>query len=141
MDSELEIQVLRASRFWKAEDLKAENLLLYNLSYKPLTGKDGFDEVFNKPDNRLNSKHFRALILSNGFEFRLGMILPKKHIRLAVHRNYIKRTIRNLSNDIFIESKTSLIVVSKRKILDFEKDILRTEIKTLLTNILNKWKG
>ena len=107
------------------------------MSYKPLIGKDGFDEVFNNPENRLNSKHFRALILSNGFEFRLGMILPKKHIRLAVHRNYIKRTIRNLSNDMFEKSEISLIVVSKRKILDFEKDILRTEIKTLLTNILN----
>jgi ribonuclease P protein component len=66
------------------------------------------------------------------------MILPKKHIRLAVHRNYIKRTIRNLSNDMFEKSEISLIVVSKRKILDFEKDILRTEIKTLLINILNK---
>ena len=140
MDSELEIQVLRASRFWKAEDLKAENLLLYNLSYKPLTGKDGFDEVFNSADKKLNSKNFRALISSNRFEFKLGMILQKKHIRLAVHRNYIKRTIRNLSNDIFIESKTSLIVVSKRKILDFEKDILRSEIKTLLTNLSNKWQ-
>ena len=110
------------------------------MSYKPLTGKDDFDEVFNNPDKRLNSKHFRALILSNGFEFRLGMILQKKHIRLAVHRNFLKRSIRNLSNDIFIESKTSLIVVSKRKILNFEKDILRTEIKTLLTNLLNKWQ-
>ena len=111
------------------------------MSYKPLTGKDDFDEVFNNPDNRLNSEHFRALISSNGFEFRLGMILPKKHIRLAVQRNYLKRTIRNLSNDIFAESKISLIVVSKRKILYFEKDILRTEIKTLLKNLLNKWKG
>jgi hypothetical protein len=38
---------------------------------------------------------------------------------------------------MFEKSEISLIVVSKRKILDFEKDILRTEIKTLLTNILN----
>ena len=108
------------------------------MSYKPLTGKDGFDEVFNSANKKLNSENFRALISYNRFEFRLGMILQKKHIRLAVQRNFLKRTIRSLSNDIFAETKQSLIIVSKRKILDFEKDILRSEIKTLLTNLSNK---
>ena len=108
------------------------------MSYKPLTGKNDFDEVFKSADKKLNSKNFRALISSNRFEFKLGMILQKKHIRLAVHRNFLKRTIRSLSNDIFAATKQSLIIVSKRKILDFEKDILRSEIKTLLTNLSNK---
>ena len=66
------------------------------------------------------------------------MILPKKNIKLAVHRNYLKRTIRNLSEDIFVNSKISLIVVSKKRIIDFKKDKLRKEIKTLFLNLAKK---
>ena len=62
------------------------------------------------------------------------MILPKINIKLAVHRNYLKRIIRNLSIDIFAESKVSLIVGSKKRILDFKKEKLRREIKTLFLN-------
>ena len=64
--------------------------------------------------------------------------LPKKNIKLAVHRNYLKRTIRNLSKDIFVNSKISLIVVSKKRIIDFKKDKLRREIKTLFLNLTKK---
>ncbi len=63
------------------------------------------------------------------------MILPKKNIKLAVHRNYLKRTIRNLSIDVFGESTVSLLLVSKKRVLDFKKDKLRREIKTLLLNL------
>ena len=59
----------------------------------------------------------------------------KKNIKLAVHRNYLKRTIRNLSIDVFGESKVSLLLVSKKRVLDFKKDKLRREIKTLLLNL------
>ncbi len=99
------------------------------MSYKPLVGKDDFDEVFNNSSQNVSSENFRAL---------LGMILPKKNIKLAVHRNYLKRIIRNLSIDIFAESKVSLVVVSKKRILDFKKEKLRREIKTLFLNLTKK---
>ena len=73
--------------------------------------------------------------MRNNEEFKLGMLLPKKNIKLAVHRNYLKRTIRNLSIDVFGESKVSLLLVSKKRVLDFKKDKLRREIKTLLLNL------
>ena len=66
------------------------------------------------------------------------MILPKKNIKLAVHRNYLKRIIRNLSIDIFSESKVSLVVVSKNRILGFKKEKLRREIKILFLNLAKK---
>ena len=66
------------------------------------------------------------------------MILPKKNIKLAVHRNYLKRTIRNLSIDVFGESKVSLLLLSKKRVLDFKKDKLRREIKTLFLNLTKK---
>ena len=108
------------------------------MPYKPLRGKRDFEEVFNNSSTKINSEYFRALILKNSNEFRLGMILPKKNIKLAVHRNYLKRIIRNLSIDIFAESKVSLVVVSKKRILDFKKEKLRREIKTLFLNLTKK---
>ena len=101
-------------------------------------GKDDFDEVFNNSSQNVSSENFRALILITNDNFRLGMILPKKNIKLAVHRNYLKRIIRNLSIDIFEESKVSLVVVSKKRILDFKKEKLRKEIKTLFLNLTKK---
>ncbi len=108
------------------------------MSYKPLAGKDDFDEVFNNSTLSINSKNFSALILITNSKLRLGMILPKKNIKLAVQRNYLKRIIRKLSIDVFEESKVSLVVVSKKRILDFKKDILRKEIKTLFLNLTKK---
>ena len=108
------------------------------MSYKPLVGKDDFNEVFNNSSQNESSENFRALLLTTNGNFRLGMILPKKNIKLAVHRNYLKRIIRNLSIDVFAESKVSLVVISKKRILDFKKDKLRREIKTLLFNLTKK---
>ena len=108
------------------------------MSYKPLIGKDDFDEVFRNSTQNESSKNFRALILINNDSFKLGMILPKKNIKLAVHRNYLKRIIRNLSIDVFAESKVSLVVVSKKRILDFKRDILRREIRTLFLNLTER---
>ena len=108
------------------------------MSYKPLIGKDDFDEVFSNSTQNISSENFRALILITNSNFRLGMILPKKNIKLAVHRNYLKRIIRNLSTDVFAESEVSLVVVSKKRILDFRKDKLRREIKTLFFNLTKK---
>ena len=101
-------------------------------------GKDDFDEVFNNFNQNVSSENFRALILITNDDLRLGMILPKKNIKLAVHRNYLKRIIRNLSIDIFAESNVSLVVVSKKRILDFKKEKLRREIKTLFLNLTKK---
>ena len=108
------------------------------MSYKPLVGKDDFDEVFKYSCQNVSSENFKALILITNETFGLGMILPKKNIKLAVQRNYLKRIIRNLSIDVFAETKISLIVISKKRILDFKKDKLRREIKTLFLNLTKK---
>ena len=74
--------------------------------------------------------------MTNNEEFKLGMLLPKKNIKLAVHRNYLKRIVRNLSREFLAESKISLIFVSKKRILNFKKEKLRREIKTLFLNLM-----
>ena len=104
------------------------------MSYKPLIGKNDFDEVFNNCIQNINSENFKALILITNDNFRLGMILPKKNIKLAVQRNFIKRTVRNLSADVFSGAKISLVLVSKKRVLHFKKDKLKKELKDLIMN-------
>ena len=106
------------------------------MSYKALSGRNDFDEVFNNPTIKIYSENFMILVMTNNEEFKLGMLLPKKNIKLAVHRNYLKRIVRNLSKDNLAESKISLIFVSKKRILNFKKEKLRREIKTLFLNLL-----
>ena len=104
------------------------------MSYKPLRGSSDFNEVFENASQTIDSEHFRALTLINNREFKLGMILPKKNIKLAVQRNFIKRTIRNLSADVFLGAKISLVLVSRKRVLHFKKDKLRKELKDLIMN-------
>ena len=108
------------------------------MRYEPLKGKEKFDAIFKSPDHLLKSKNFNALIVINENKFSLGMILPKKNIKLAVHRNFLKRTIRNISNEIFENTKISMIVVSKKKIYKFAKRSLRLELKKLFEDGKNK---
>ena len=49
---------------------------------------------------------------------RLGLIVPKKHVPLAVDRNKIKREIRDffrcyIKNNIFFKNKFDVIVLAK----------------------------
>ena len=45
-------------------------------------GKDDFDEVFKNSSQNVSSENFRALILITNDDLKLGMILPKKNIKL-----------------------------------------------------------
>ena len=54
-----------------------------------------YSDVFQAVDVRVSSKHF--LILARGKALpkaRLGIIVAKKHVKLAVQRNRIKRLLR-----------------------------------------------
>jgi ribonuclease P protein component len=59
-----------------------------------LTAKD-YSDVFQAVDVRVSSKHF--LILARGKSLptaRLGIIVAKKNVKLAVQRNRVKRLLR-----------------------------------------------
>lgn len=63
-------------------------------SVRLLTSGD-YSDVFQAVDVRVSSKHF--LILARGKKLptaRLGIIVAKKHVKLAVQRNRIKRLLR-----------------------------------------------
>jgi len=75
------------------------------ISYTPALGKfrksqrllnaDEFKNVFSEPPFRASHQHCLILAKPNTVgHARLGLIIAKKHVRLAVHRNRIKRLIR-----------------------------------------------
>lgn len=54
-----------------------------------------FQNVFSDPPFRASHQHCLILAKPNNLPFdRLGLVIAKKHIRLAVQRNRIKRLIR-----------------------------------------------
>ena len=54
-----------------------------------------FQNVFSEPPFRSSHQHCLILAKPNNLGYdRLGLVIAKKNIRLAVHRNRIKRLIR-----------------------------------------------
>lgn len=54
-----------------------------------------YSEVFNAVETRASTKHFLVLAKKNqSLGARLGIIVAKKHVKLAVDRNRIKRLMR-----------------------------------------------
>jgi len=59
-----------------------------------LTASD-YSKVFQNTKLRASTKHFLVLATPNeGLGLRLGLIVAKKHVRLAVQRNRLKRLAR-----------------------------------------------
>ena len=56
---------------------------------------DDFSSVFNLR-RRIANKHLVMRYRTNGNKARLGLIIAKKTAKLAVHRNYMRRVLREL---------------------------------------------
>lgn len=60
-----------------------------------LLGSSDFQAVFDKSPFRASHQHLLILARPNSLDVpRLGLVIAKKHIRLAVERNRVKRLIR-----------------------------------------------
>jgi ribonuclease P protein component len=54
-----------------------------------------YSRVFDSVDYRVSTKHFLVLAKTNqDLGLRLGIIVAKKHVKLSVQRNRIKRLMR-----------------------------------------------
>lgn len=54
-----------------------------------------FQAVFDSAAFKIGEQHFLLLVRPNGLDHpRLGLVIPKKKVRLSVERNRLKRTIR-----------------------------------------------
>ena len=66
----------------------------FGQSKRLLNARD-YSRVFDKPDARASHQHLLLLGRVNDLtNHRLGLVIAKKHVRLAVQRNRIKRLAR-----------------------------------------------
>lgn len=69
-------------------------MTVFRRSQRLLNAAD-FQNVFSEPPLRASHQHCLILAKPNNLGYnRLGLVIAKKNIRLAVHRNRIKRLIR-----------------------------------------------
>ena len=62
---------------------------------KRLLDAKNYSRVFDDPDARASHQHLLLLAkVNDGPDHRLGLVISKKNVRLAVHRNRIKRVAR-----------------------------------------------
>ena len=88
-----------------------------------------YQKVFAKPV-KSSDQYFTLLAIKNGLDHpRLGLAIAKKNIRKAVHRNVIKRTVRenfriqqNLGN-------IDIVVLARREAVDAPLELLRKSLE------------
>ena len=88
-----------------------------------------YKKVFAKPV-KSSDQYFTLLAIKNDFNHpRLGLAIAKKNIRKAVHRNVIKRTVRenfrmqqNLGN-------IDVVVLARKEAVDAPLELLRKSLE------------
>lgn len=97
-----------------------------------------FDCVFKKAEKKLSNNYFLLLALTNQHKSaRLGLVVAKKKIPLAVQRNSFKRTIkeefRKNKNNL---RKMDIIILAKENKKKIIKKELRKEIEILFQQLV-----
>ncbi len=97
-----------------------------------------FDAVFKGNRFRVSSPAFLFLAMENNLEqCRLGMVIGKKSIKLATHRNRTKRAIREHFRQQFknFTPTIDLIVLSRVGVNTRDKSALNQQIDFLMQKL------
>jgi len=111
----------------------------FGKSLRLLNASD-FQAVFDDPPFRASHKHFLILARPNKLSYsRIGLVIAKKNIRLAVKRNLVKRLIR----ESFRTRQQNLggidaIVLARRGMDQLEKTEIRTQLDKQWQRIAKK---
>lgn len=109
-----------------------------------ILSRQDYQKVFNQAEFRSGSRRVLLLARRNAFDSgRLGLVIPKKHLRRAVDRNVVKRIAREMfrhRQEAFVGLDVVLLVKGK-----FDDETLKTQICHELTplwdQLLNKVRG
>lgn len=83
---------------------------------KRLLNAEDYSKVFDSPDARASHKHLLLLAKANsGPRHRLGLVIAKKNVRLAVQRNRIKRVAREVFRNLPADEPTMDVVLLARR--------------------------
>jgi len=83
--------------------------------FKRLLSAGDYSRVFDKPDAKASHRNMLLLGRSNDrSQHRLGLVIAKKHVRLAVERNRIKRLARESFRVLPVTAPTFDVVLLAR---------------------------
>ena len=89
-----------------------------------------YKKVFAKPVKSSDS-YFTLLAIKNEFDHpRLGLAIAKKNIKKAVHRNVIKRAVREnfrIQQDSL--GNLDIVVLARREAVDVPQELLRKSLE------------
>jgi len=105
----------------------------HNFSFPPqlrLKNPAEYKKVFAKPV-KSSDTYFTLLAIKNDFDHpRLGLAIAKKNIKKAVHRNVIKRAVReNFRMQQQTLGNIDIVVLARREAVDAPLELLRKSLE------------
>ncbi|MAM69962.1 MAG: ribonuclease P protein component [Gammaproteobacteria bacterium] len=99
-----------------------------------------FGPVFRQTDIRVSTSNLLILARLTGEPARLGIVVAKKHIRLAVQRNRIKRLIRESFRIRRQEFATmDLVVLARPKLDELTNQQVCSQLNQLFDRLIAKF--
>ena len=92
-----------------------------------------FKAVFENAQYKISCRHFLMLATDNEVERgRLGMVIAKKNVSKAFHRNRIKRLIRNsFRNTARNLPSLDIVVLARKNVSELDNPLLADKLKVL----------
>ena len=87
--------------------------------------------VFDHCSLRASSRHLLILSIPNPRRSRLGLVVAKKHVKLACQRNRIKRVVREFFRNTALQSPKDLVVLARPGLSELSNNELRTVLGSL----------
>jgi len=101
-----------------------------------------FKAVFDAPDSRASGRDVLLLARKNGLaQPRLGLVIGKKSVKLAVQRNRLKRLIRTafrLNQSAL--AGLDIVVLARKGLAEQGNDEFTRQLESLWQRLLRKFK-
>ena len=112
----------------------------FRKSSRLLTARD-YKAVFDDAQLKASNRSVLFLARPNGMSYsRLGLVIAKKNVRLAVQRNRIKRLLRESFRAQDGSQGIDIVVLARRGLGDIENPELLTQFGKLLKELQSKAK-
>ncbi len=101
-----------------------------------------YKAVFSSAQFKVSCRHFLVLAISNNrSSSRLGLVIAKKNVALAVQRNRIKRQLRDtFRHNRALLDKLDLVVLARKDADKLDNIQLKSTIETLWQDLHGKTK-
>lgn len=102
-----------------------------------------FKTVFTKAQFKVSCRYFLILAIKNdSLKPRLGLVIAKKNVPTAVHRNRIKRLIReSFRLKPGLVERLDLVVLARKDADKLHNSLICEKLEKLLNDISNKLRS